>query len=251
MNISAISNNNLVGKMLRFPLRLIPNGILVPILQGKIKGKRWIVGSSNHGCWLGSYEYRKRLIFEKLIASGDVVFDIGAHVGFYTLLASVLVGSQGKVYAFEPLPHNISYLNKHIDINKISNVRVIKAAVYHLNGQTFFQEGRNNSTGHISTQGKLQVQTVKLDDLYKARIILAPDKIKIDVEGAEFLVLLGAKTLITTCHPTIFLATHGRYINNECCKFLLSIGYKIEAIDGKDLYKSKELLAYLPVSERA
>jgi len=63
MNFSAISNKNIFGKILRFPLRFIPTKVVVPILQGTLKGKKWIVGSSNHGCWLGSYEYEKCILF--------------------------------------------------------------------------------------------------------------------------------------------------------------------------------------------
>ena len=73
----------------------------VRILQGKLRGKKWIVGSGNHAYWLGSHEYKKRILFEKVIRQGSIVFDIGAHVGFYTLLASVLVGTKGKVFAFD------------------------------------------------------------------------------------------------------------------------------------------------------
>ena len=69
-------------------------------MQGKIRGKKWVVGSGNHGYWLGWYEYDKRILFEKTVTKQSIVFDIGAHVGFYTLLASELVGPGGKVYAF-------------------------------------------------------------------------------------------------------------------------------------------------------
>ena len=99
MNFSAIPFKTLYGKILRLPLRLIPKNMKLPILQGKLRGEKWIVGSSNHGCWLGSYEYKQRILFEKTIIRGSVIFDIGAHVGFYTLLASKLVGPKGKVFA--------------------------------------------------------------------------------------------------------------------------------------------------------
>lgn len=107
MNISAVPHDSLVGRLLRWPLRFIPPELVVPILQGKLKGRKWVVGSSKHGCWLGSYEYHKRRLFEQLIRPGDTVFDIGAHVGFYTLLASILTGPAGRVFAFEPLPRNL------------------------------------------------------------------------------------------------------------------------------------------------
>jgi hypothetical protein len=62
INLSGISNNSVVEKLLRFPLRLIPSNMVLPILQGRLKGKKWIVGLSNHGCWLGSYKYEKQTL---------------------------------------------------------------------------------------------------------------------------------------------------------------------------------------------
>ena len=114
MNFSKISNRTFYGKILRLPLKLIPKRMVVPIVRGPLRGKRWIVGASTHGCWLGSYEYQKQSIFKKTVKSGYVVYDIGAHVGFYTLLSSVLVGTQGKVIAFEPVQRNLEYLKKHV-----------------------------------------------------------------------------------------------------------------------------------------
>jgi predicted methyltransferase len=94
----------------------------MPILQGKLRGKKWSVGSCSHGCWLGRYEYKKRIIFENTVRQGNTVLDIGAYVGFYTVLASILVGPTGKVHAFEPLPRNLEYIKEHLRLNNITNV---------------------------------------------------------------------------------------------------------------------------------
>ena len=118
MNFSAVPYHSWLGRVLRFPLRLLPPETIVPILQGRLRGKRWIVGSGNHGCWLGSYEYEKRRAFEQTISAGNIVFDVGAHVGFYTLLASTLVGPTGRVVAFEPAPRNLRYLKEHLRLNR-------------------------------------------------------------------------------------------------------------------------------------
>ncbi len=80
---------------------------------------KWIVGSSNHGCWLGSYELKKQNQLVKYLKPGMIVYDIGAHVGFYTLIISKAVGPNGMVYAFEPFPDNIIFLKKHISLNKL------------------------------------------------------------------------------------------------------------------------------------
>src|SRR5438128_664952 len=109
MNLSRLSNNGLLGKALRLPLRLIPSQARMRVLQGGLKGKTWIAGSCTHGCWLGTYEFEKQILFQQVVTEGSVLYDLGANVGFYTLLASSLVGSRGHVYAFEPVPNNLRY----------------------------------------------------------------------------------------------------------------------------------------------
>jgi hypothetical protein len=82
INFSGITNQNILGKILRSPLRLIPPKTVLPILQGKLRGKKWIVGSGQHGAWLGSYEYEKQLLFQQIVQEGNVVYDLGANNGF-------------------------------------------------------------------------------------------------------------------------------------------------------------------------
>jgi len=243
MNLSGISNRSLLGKILRFPLKFIPAKMQLPIMQGRLKGKKWIIGSSNHGCWLGSYEYDKQQLFEKSIAQGSVVYDMGGHVGFYTLLSSELVGTTGKVFAFEPLPRNLCFLKEHLRLNNVSNVTVIEVAVSDKSGIISFDEGPGSSMGHIAQDGKLQVKTVALDEMIDKGELPTPDYIKIDIEGAEALALSGAKSMLAKSHPTIFLATHGSSVHQECCRLLQSLGYHLKPIDGMNLEQSSEIIA--------
>jgi len=243
MNLSGISDKSLLGKVLRFPLRLIPPQTVLPIMQGRLKGKKWIAGSGNHGCWLGSYEYAKRIVFERTVRENSVVFDVGAHVGFYTLLASVLVGPRGRVFAFEPFPANLVYLQEHLRLNRIENVTVVEAAVSDKCGTAFFDEGPSSSMGHISPNGRLQVETVAIDELVAKGELPLPDFLKMDIEGAEALALSGAKSVLAQSHPTMFVATHGSRIHQECCRLLHSLDYELEPIDGKSLESSSEILA--------
>lgn len=242
-NFSGISNKGLIGKLLRLLLRLLPKDMKLPVLQGKLKGKRWIVGSGNHGCWLGSYEYEKQNLFAEMIQEGSIVFDIGAHVGFYTLLASELVGPKGKVIAFEPFPRNIRYLKEHLRLNHCYNVTVIEAAVAEQNSITFFEEGSSSSMGHISSEGPLEIKQFSLDVLISKEKIPLPDFMKIDVEEAELLVLSGAKMLLANHHPTIFLATHGTEAHQQCCKLLKSSGYELQSINNNSIDETDEVLA--------
>ena len=245
INFSGIYNKDLIGKLLRLLLKFIPpKSTVVPILQGRLKGKKWIVGSSNHGCWVGSYEYEKQTLFAKTIEEGSVLYDIGAHVGFYTLLSSELVGPRGKVVAFEPSPRNIYYLREHLRLNRCDNVTVFEAAVAEQSGITSFEESINSHMGHLSSKGCLEVKIVRLDDLVSKGGIPPPDYMKIDVEGAELLVLSGAKSLLANYSPTVFLATHGPEVHQHCCLFLNSIGYELQSINQNNIDETDEIIAF-------
>ena len=243
MNFSGVSARTLAGRLLRWPLQLVPRDMIVPIVQGKLRGKKWVVGSGNHGCWLGSYEFPKQALFVKTIQPGSVVFDIGAHVGYYTLLAAELVGQSGQVYAFEPLPRNLGYLRKHIQFNHYQNVRVLPVAVGAESGTGFFAEGSDSSTGHLNGTAGLSVPVIALDDLVAKREILCPDYMKVDVEGAELQVLLGALSILQTRQPTIFLATHSRDLHQGCCELLGKLGYQLHPIGKDKLSETDEILA--------
>src|SRR5579875_1722626 len=160
MDFSRISNRAFLGQAIRMPLKLIPADMPMPILQGRLRGKRWITGAHTHGCWLGSYEFCKRLQFEQLIQPGQFVFDIGANAGFYSLLASVLVGPAGRVFAFEPATRNIAHLRRHLRINNMSNVIVLEAAVSDRSGAAFFDATSGGATAHLDEHGALLVKTV-------------------------------------------------------------------------------------------
>lgn len=129
-------------------------------------------------------------------------------------------------------------------MNHIENVTVIEAAVSDKCGVVLFDEGPSHYMGHISPNGKLQVKTVAIDDLVAKGELPVPDYIKMDIEGAEMLALLGAQSTLAKRHPTLFLATHGRGVHRKAVTFLQSLSYQIEPIDGMDLEQSSELLVY-------
>ncbi len=127
-----------LGKLVRFPLALLPKNFVTPILAGPLRGKKWVVGSSVHGCWFGSYESQKQRLVAEALSPGQVVYDIGANAGLYSLLASVAVGPNGRVFAFEPVKENVLYLERHLALNRISNCFVVRAAVCAEDGMNQF-----------------------------------------------------------------------------------------------------------------
>jgi hypothetical protein len=143
INFSGISNSVLLGRALRLPLRLIPRQAKVRILQGPLQGKRWIAGSFNHGCWLGSYEAAKQRKIIEFVRPGMVCWHVGANVGFYTLLFAELVdASGGRVFSFEPFPRNVELLRRHVEMNRFRKVRIFPCALGDFDGEAKLTLGR-------------------------------------------------------------------------------------------------------------
>jgi FkbM family methyltransferase len=208
------------GKLLRIPLRMIPRGSTVPILFTRARGKRWIVGSGPHSCWLGFNEVRKRNLFTKMVLPGNIVFDIGANIGAYTILSSILVGPRGKVLAFEPMPENIKYLQDHITLNQLSNVQAFEIAVSDYCGTAKFDATTDRVLGSISANGNFTVQTTTIDQMVQDHGVI-PNYLKIDVEGGEAAVLRGARQVLKNHRPIVFVATHSPEVHKECIGILI------------------------------
>jgi len=234
LNPSAISNRTLLGKVLRLPLRLLPKGMAVPILRGPAKGQKWIVGSSNHGCWLGTYELEKQTTLVRFVKLGMTVYDVGAQAGFYTLFFSRLVGG-GQVYAFEPLPENLRYLLAHIAMNRLSNVKVVQVALADKTGLAGFTVDRGKSQNALVRLGDspLVVATMSLDELVEEHGFPPPNLIKLDVEGAEASILEGARLTLERHRPVVFVALHGREQATRCLRLLEQLQYECRSLDGR------------------
>ncbi len=230
MNWSNVSPQSLLGRSLRYvAYRAVPAGLRVPILRGPARGKRWTAGAHCPACWLGCYEYEKQRLLTSEVRPGDTVFDIGAHRGFFTLVASVLTGPRGRVIAFEPLPLNQSYLYEHLRVNRTNNVTVIEAAVADFSGTARFSDGSDYNpkciSAHLSNEGEIEVRTLTLDEVVESGEAPSPRLMKIDVEGAEVMVLRGAHRLLERTGPTLVIDTHGRATHEKCCDFLRGLGY--------------------------
>jgi FkbM family methyltransferase len=251
LNFSGLSRHRFVGWLLRVPLQLIPRTAVVPIVQGRLRGLRWVVGAGNHGCWLGSYEVAMQRRFASEVVAGQVVYDVGANVGFYSLLAARCVGATGRVFAFEPLPENLEYLKRHVTLNALDQIAIEPVAVCEVTTTLQFTRGNNSCTGRLDTVGDLKVKALALDDFVFDEGHPPPDLVKIDVEGAEVRVLQGARRLLEGRRPLLFLATHGAARYQECCTLLRDAGYRWEGIDGEAGAGATELLCRpLKVSPR-
>lgn len=228
--LAGISSTTVLGRIVRLPLRLIPPQSILPILTGPLRGRRWIVASGVHGYWLGTYEAALQHAITQRVTPGGVFFDVGAHAGYYSLLASRLLGPGGRVVAFEPDTRNIAHLRRHLRLNRIKNVTIVKAAVADRTGTARFARERSGFGGALSNAGSRTVATVTLDGLISAGKLPAPNYLKIDVEGAELRVLRGAAKILSASRPIIFLAVHTPEMERRCGKTLAALGYRLRPI---------------------
>jgi len=189
-------------------------------------------------------------MFAALLKNGDVVWDIGANAGIYTLVASRVVGQKGRVFAFEPQARNVDALRRHLELNGLRNVDVWPCAVSDRVGEARFDDSGGSSQGCLSDRGQIVVPTVTLDSLMATGDLLAPRVIKIDIEGAEHRALRGAERTIEAFRPAVFLATHGDVVHRECCDWLTSRDYSLNRIGSTNLEDADEILAVQTVAAR-
>lgn len=148
-------------------------------------------------------------VFKSLLKKGMRVADIGANLGYYTLMAAKAVGRQGQVFAFEPEPENFSLLARNIQANNFQNVETVNLAVTNKVGQEklFFSDEHRGDHRIYDPGDKrktLTVSSTSLDSFFQDNLRL--DVIKIDVEGAEGIVFAGMKKIIeANPHLTIFI----------------------------------------------
>lgn len=240
MNLEWVPFANIFGLISKI---VIPKYFVLPILLGPLKGKKWDLSSGVLEYYLGSYESNKVRLFQKYIKEKMVIYDIGAHVGYFSLIAAT-IAKKGQVISFEPNLRNIEYLKRHIEINRCSNVVIKDIAVSDNNGTTFFNIGKSSFLGKISKEGNIKVVTRSIDSMVESGEIPSPNFIKIDVEGHEMNVLKGSYNTLRIFKPMISLDTHGNDLKNKCITFLSSYGYSIEPETGNNGEYDTRLFAY-------
>ena len=149
------------------------------------------------------YEPNQTEIVKKYVHEGDIVIDVGAHVGYYTLLMAQLVGKNGKVYSFEPDPVNFQLLKKSVEINGFENVVLIQKAVSNITDKVKLFLGDNDSAINRIYDAKLgdakesiDVESIRIDEYFKENDELV-NFIKIDSEGSEVKIINGMKQFLS------------------------------------------------------
>jgi FkbM family methyltransferase len=204
----------------------------------------------------GYYEPEMVRLFEKLLKPGMILLDIGAHIGQYTLVASELVGETGAVHSFEPDPETFEWLSANLRLNRRKNVRVNQLALSDAPGKTKFYLSTTDDIGSNSlappanySGREVEVTTTTVDSYLEQQHVPHVDLLKADIEGAEYAMLSGACSLLSSDHqPVIILEfeeASQKKLKSSCAEladFLSSRGYTLYRIveDGFESYIPKE-----------
>ena len=165
---------------------------------------------------------------------GQVLYDVGAHIGLISLVAARLVGPEGKIFAFEADLENSARILHHARINRLPQIEVIHSAVWSKATALPFRRASSASSrnkGAVLQPGEnsevadevITIPTVTLDGFVRDH--LAPAVIKIDVEGAEGEVLSRAKMLICSSKPILICEIHNSQVSEAVSRWLAECGY--------------------------
>jgi FkbM family methyltransferase len=226
----------------RHLFKLLFSRIYVRIKSGPLKDCKWIV-TSGRGFVNGTQESYKTEAFLKHFHHGDVFFDIGAHIGYYSAIAARINGSSGKIFAFEPRPMNAGFFKRHMKINNFQNVTLFEVAVGDSDTDVRFDTRHGSATGSVSLEGNLKVKQVSIGRMVDEGKLPSPDFIKIDVEGGEIEVLKGLAGVIFSSRPKMIIATHNTECHSFVVEFLNKNNYKFEILNPEHIKGDTEIIA--------
>lgn len=193
-------------------------------------GLRFDASGGFAGYLLGTSEPLEQETLARHLKPGDVFYDVGANIGFYSTIAARLVGASGMVYAFEPSPVSAQAVRENAARNGFDNVKVIEAAVSDFTGVARLVEGRMAAMQRIEAGDGVSVISIdEVQNLRPASVVM------IDVEGGEIEVLRGMLQTIAKHRPVIMCEIH--WIADEFFRFhnaeLAPLGYEVKTLTGK------------------
>ena len=220
--IQAIYNQPRLAGMIRGQLnRAAPQGLVpVQIAAGSLQGVTLELDlQTEKDYWLGVYEPNLQQTVKELIHPGWIVYDVGANIGYVSILLAKAVAPSGKVHAFEALPENYARVQKNIQLNSLREmITPVHAAIIDETKPVTFLVGPSNGMGKVSGSAgrqevvyeqSLTVPGLALDDYVYQQGHAAPNVVKMDIEGGEVLALPGMRRILQNAHPLMLLELHG------------------------------------------
>lgn len=199
------------------------------------------------------YEIDEMRVFKSFIKEGMIVVDIGANIGYYSLAAAKLVGNKGLVYAVEPEINNYNLLLKNIEVNNYKNIIPVNKAVSDKDGYCELYIDNYNYGGHSFAKDNIlygethskKVETITLDTLLKDKKV---DILKIDVQGAEGLIIKGGKNVLNNENIIVFMELWAKGSSNlgisslELVDLLREYGFNIGVIKEYISYNDDDII---------
>lgn len=206
------------------------------ILSGPGRGMRINLHGSAVAFATGAAERPLQAALERELRAGATFFDIGANVGFMTLIAARLVGPGGRVLAFEPVPANAAAITENLALNGIDWVEVHETAVARHGGRSTLIVSAVSAFSRLASvnvptgaRDTIEVAVTSVDEFMADGTAPVPDVIKIDVEGAELEVIEGMRETIAAHRPVILCEVHD--CNVEYVELMASLGYEAVNLD--------------------
>ena len=233
----------LAGFVRRSLNRAAPQGLAeITVAAGMLTGARLLLNLQDEkDYWLGTYEPELQAAVGELVKPGDVAYDVGANIGYISILLARKVGESGKVYAFEALPANVDRLRRNLELNDLeSQVEVVPAAVIDASRVVSFLIGLSPKMGkaersagrqNVAYSESISVSGIGLDQFVYQDGHPAPQVVKMDIEGGEVLALAGMRCTLREAHPVILIELHGPEAAQAAWEELTAAGYQLSRME--------------------
>jgi FkbM family methyltransferase len=215
-----------------------PEGLTeVQVAGGDLRGTTLLLDLQvDKDLWLGTYEPEVQATIRAFCKPGMAVYDVGANIGYTSLLMAQAVGREGLVIAFEPHPKNLDRLQANIELNPFASiVEIVPLAVADQTGPARFQIHVSGGMGRlVGTSvkpdrfiGEIDVSQISLDEFVYGQGNPTPELIKVDIEGGEGLAMRGMRRLLRHARPTLLLELHGSEAVQAVWGALVAAEYEI------------------------
>jgi len=218
--------------------RAAPSGLTtVKVASGILEGYALNLDmQTEKDYWLGTYELDLQSSLRSLVKPGMVVCDVGANIGYITLMLAHLVGKEGQVFSFEALPSNTFRWQENIALNGLTErAHLTHAAVADRQAPIHFLVHESGGMGKVigsagrqaSYREEIEVPGISLDDFVFENGNPPPELIKLDIEGGEVLALPGMQRILSEVGPTLLMELHGQESIQISWEILSTSGYRI------------------------
>lgn len=156
-------------------------------------------------------------VMEDQLSKGDTVIDIGAHLGYFSLMGRREVGPEGAIYAFEPHPESFELLSRNISDNKFSNITVENELLAESRNEILLDDSDKSIRATISQKDSgtgHKMMSLPFDE-YAKKHKVKPDFVKMNAEGAELSIIKGMNKVLADTHPYLLMEVHPHLIENQ------------------------------------